>query len=444
MEFKILTPYEFAELTAKSPSALRRKALRDRPMGTPPPRSHGLNCYVPDGQAQASRRVTGAHLDPDSPQMFHAAMTLAGSLLDALGHGGQPARILISPASYSDKVLAKYCQGLAKAAFGAPSLDLLSPALVPYLLGGITHKGVEELAHRALEVMEFFPEPLDKSKQARWMNLVGFGSMVPHIHVDSTEATLYGAKKKTHSHLSHRQEYLLRLPVPGSYARHLIDRGAYDDLLCRTLTGFKAEILDEAQRLLDPAGGEMTEFAAKDRQSVELADRSMLFARAVRRVFEKPWAELDLSGDNGDRFEDLEVLIARLIIQRLSHKVLKSDKLSATTLVGMSLLTGVSVANWAQFAVYDLRRRGETFLTADTLDEVVSIIEVSPHFNCEQELRGAAVELRYGDIDRAKWARRLQSPNRPLWSRNSKFYQNGIDLKGFPTYTHKPFSLSRD
>lgn len=442
MEFRMVSPHTLQELTKSR--ALERR-LKDKPAGSTRRKASSLNCYLPAGDATPHRRITGCHLDPDSDEMMQAAMVLAGSLLHALDESSVPARILVSPVRYGPKVLTAYCQMLIKHAFGKPTLSMISPLLVPYLLGGMPYKGVEDLAHKALDVMDFFPEPQGKSVMARALSCVGFGAGVPHIHEDEcVDASYVEPVKKRYNNLSYQQEFLLNLPSPASYARQLIDKGAYQESLRRTLTAMKLEVLDEAERLLDPAGGEMTEFAARGRMDVARNDRSMLFARAVRRVFEKPWAELDLSGDNGDRFNDLEVLIARLIIQRLSHKVLKSDKLSATTLVGMSLLTGVSVANWAQFAVYDLRRRGETFLTADTLDEVVSIIEVSPHFNCEQELRGMAVELRYGDIEKAKWARRLQSPNRPLWSRNSKFYQNGIDLNGFPTYTHKPFSLSRD
>lgn len=440
MEFCVLSPFALKDLL-RNPALERR--LREKPAGLVRRRASSLNCYLPDGTATPHRRVTGAHLDPDSPEMHRAAMTLASSLLHAVYEDGVPARILISPARYSDKVLANYCQSLAKRALGSPGLDLVSPLLVPYLLGGMTYKGVEDLAHRAMEVMEFFPEPLGKPVMARALGTVGFGVGIPHIHSDDrVDATYVEPAKKRYNNLSHAQEYLLDLPAGNSYARLLLDKGAYDAALRPALTAMKLEVLEEVDRLLSPHGGEMTPFAASKR--LLFTPTEQMFNRAVRRVFEKPWMDLDLIGDNDSRDHDGEVLIARLIIQRLSHKVLKSEKLSATTLVGMSLLTGVSVANWAKFAVLDLSRRGETFITEETVRQVIEIAGVSPYFTCAGELEDAAMMLRYQDLNKAKWARRLQSPNRQLWSTRGTFYQNGLTVEGNATYKHKPFSLLSD
>ncbi|QBJ04454.1 hypothetical protein HOV23_gp119 [Pseudomonas phage Lana] len=438
MEFSLLSPYTLAE-RVKSSALERRK----EPKALVRRRASSLNCYLPEGTSAPHRRVTGALIEPDSPAMIHAAMTLASSLLHALGHGGVPARILISPARYSDKVLASYCGTLIKAALGEPTMDRISPLLVPYLLGGMTYKGVEDLAHRAAEVMEFFPEPQGKSTMARALSSVGFGADVPHMHNDADlDPDYVEPPRKRYNNLSYQQEFLLNLPPTDSYARLLIERGAYDATLRGSLSAVKVGIINTAEVLMDPAGGEMTVVSAKGRLSAD--STPFTFGRAVRRVFEKPWLELDLSGEPESRNADLEILIARMIIQHLSHKVLKTDRLSATTLVGMSLVTGISIANWAEFAVYDLERRGETFITAETVEEVIAMVEVSPHYTCDQRLRAAALSLHHHNTDKLKWARRLQSPNRPLWSSNGAFYVNGIDLKGFHTYKHKPFSLSRD
>jgi hypothetical protein len=439
MEFSLVSPYQLKAKLERP--ALER--LRNKPPKASRHRAHSLNCYLPAGNESASHRVTGATIGADSDEMMHAAMTYAGSLLDALGLGSKPARILIGPARYGDKVLTAYCNVLIKAALGERGVDLVSPLLVSYLLGGIPISAVEELAHKAVDLMEFFPDPYVPNKQlARQLPILGFGAQFPHIHADECYDASYEEPPKKYNHINFKQQYLLDLPASSSYARLLINQGAYPATLRRTLTAMKLEVMAEATRLMDPDGGEMTEFAARGRNDLVVDD--VVFTRAVRRVFEKPWEDLDLKGTNEDRLHDAEVVTARLIIQRLNHKVLKTAKMSAVTFVGMSLLTGVSVANWAEFAVYDFRRRGETFITPEVIEEAIEMLQVSPHFKCEQQLRGAATELRYNHLAKAKWARRLQSPRAPLWSSNGTFYITGVLSQGGYTYRHKPFSLSSD
>lgn len=431
-------PQTFTLLTRRA--AMERLSKPAKPVKTG--RVTNLACYAPLGEQAAVRRILGGHLAPDGPDMEACSAVFASSLLNALTTKEPGTRILIGPARYSDRILQRYCSMLAKTAFGEPGQDLISPALVPYLLGGITTKAVEELAHRALEVMDFFPDPLTKFTLARALNGVGFGAQLPHDHYDERCDANYVEPPKKYNHLSFRQEYLLNLPRTGSYAHILITKGAYDSSLRRTITGMKLEVMEETRRLLDPGAGEMTELAARQRRPVQVTDAS--FIRAVHRVFRKPWMELDLSGLQENALIDIEILMARLIIHRLTYKTLKSDKMSAETLVGISLLTGVSLANWTEFAVYDLRRRGDTFITPEAIEQAIHIVEVSPHFTCEQQLRGAATEIRYQGAEKQRWARRLQSPTRPLWSSNGRFYVNGIDANGLPTYVHKPFSLSTD
>jgi hypothetical protein len=390
-----------------------------------------FGCYLPAGEARPAYRILGSHLGDDSPEMLTAASLFAGSLLDALGlDTGAPERILIGPARYSDRILAQYCAWLQKPAFGLPGADLISPALVPYLLGGIPIKTVEKLAHRALEVMEFFPSPLKVCTLPNALALVGFGAR-PHIHHD-VEAV------KRYNHLSRRQEYLLELPRTGSYARLLIDHGAYAASTREKIAKLQPDIIHEVERLLDPDGGEMGEFAAEQRAPVKITP--LMFNRAVRRVFEKPWADLDLRGDQQQFHHDAEVLIARELIKNFAS----ADKMSAQTLVGISLLTGVSIANWTEFAVYDLRRRGETFITAEAIEEAIAIAEVSPHFRCGEAMYDAATQIKFASTEKAAWARRLRSTRQPLWSTNGLLYQSGRDSHGLPTFKHKPYRVSED
>jgi len=413
-------------------------------------RASYLACYVPpapdgelrEGADQASRLITGAHLDKDGPEMRAAANLFAGALLDAISSSSQPTRTLLGPAKYGDQVLEHYCSTLIRGALGKPGADVVSPALVPYLLGGVPLKTLEELCHRATEVMEFFPEPLSRYTLANTLQVVGFGAHIPHIHHDECFDDSYVEPTRKYNHLSHRQEYILNLPRTGSYARILIDQGAYQCTLRRTLTSHKLEIMHTVERLLDPAGGEMTELAARKRKPLDVTP--LMFTRAVRKVFEKPWSELDLIGTQDGIFQDAEVLIARQIIHKLTRKANQKEKMSATSLVGMSLLTGISMAAFVEFAVYDLRRRGETFITAEAIEEAIAMVEVSPYFRCEGELRSALTEIRYHPLEKARWARRLRSPSRPLWSTKGDFYVNGMDVNGVATFKFKPYSISTD
>lgn len=425
MEFFSLTPYQLAE------------RLKPRSAAKPPKRkrSNGLACYVPLGDAQASRRVTGAHLDPDSDEMMQAAVVFASGLVCATENRSDEIRSIIGPARYSDRVLANYCNMLIKGALGKPqdftTTGPVSPSLAPYLLGGITTKTVEELCYRALEVMDFFPEPMGQPSLQRALSNVGFGLGIRHekIGVDPD---------KKYNHLSMRQDYLLNLRRGVGYARLLTLEGAYGESLHRLLDGYRAQVIAETEALFDPAGGEMTALAAKDRHAISLTDVN--YWRAVRKVFEREWQELDLDGDPEKAVADAEAVMARKIIQRISY----NDRMNAESLVGISLLTGISIACWLEFAVYDQKRRGETFITADEIDRAIEMVEVSPHFKCEQELRGHATAIRYFSDAPRKWARRLQSPNKPLWSSKGTYYLERYTAEGIPQFKYKPVSLSSD
>lgn len=439
MSMQKLTPFQVVEIEKTRSQAKKTPVKRSR--------SHGLACYVPAGEPQASRRVTGSHLDPDSHEMEAAAVFFATGLVQAVQEGGGTTRSLIGPARYSDRVLAKYCGLLIKGALGKPSPFIdhpVSPALVPYLLGGIPWNNVEELCYRALEVMDFFPEPLKVPTLNRAMGNIGFGAHIPHDHHDyvvkynGDNQPVEVEVDKKYPHLSFRQDFLLNLPREGSYASILIKKGAYAATLRRQLAAWKPQMMAEVEQLLDPAGGEMTEYAAQGRLPVTMNDWA--FKRAVQKVFEKDWDQLDLvAGDNSTALRDAETLLARKIIQKISY----NDRMTAESLVGISLLTGISVANWTKFAIADRDRRGETFITADELERAIGMIEVSAFYRCDDELRADLLTLKYEPSimeGKKKWARRLQSAVRPLWSTLDKgYYQTGVDSEGTPRHKYKPF-----
>lgn len=446
MTFRVLTPYQVKAIEAPKPGK-SRKASR----GAKRKRTHSLSCYVPAGEGQSSRRVTGAHLEPDSPEMMSAAMVFASGLLEATQQGVGMTRSLIGPARYGDKVLAHYCSHLIKGALGKPNPALrhpVSPVLVPYLLGGCTWTQIENAGQRAMELMDFFGDPNGVPMLHRAISNVGFGEHVRHRHYDTVikydaDNVAYPAEvEKKHSHLSYRQDYLLNLPRDSGYAVLLVNNGAYDEGLRRLLASWKPEIIAEAERELDPAGGEMSEIAGAERCWVKATDYD--FQQAVTAVFERPWDQLDLkAGGQENATADMQVLLARKIIHRLSY----NDKATAEHLIGMSLLTGISVANWVNFAIEDRERRGETFITGDEVERIIDLVQAHPAYGCDDELRAALLQFRYEPERmeaKRRFARRLQSARNPLWSTNGLYYQRGFESQtGAPICKPKPFQPNR-
>lgn len=444
MNFKTLTKEEVKGLVPATPKRPARGIKRVR--------ANDLACYTPAGSAQASRRITGSHLDPDSKEMETAVLYFAEGLLDAMGQGRGGIRSIIGPARCSDRILERYCRKLLKSAMGKRSEfhdHPISPLLVQYLVGGVPWKNIDALIYRALGLLDFYTQPMGVTTLATATQVLGFGDNIRHQHRDTTikydiDNLPYEAEfDKVHAHLSFRQDFLVHLPKTGSYASMLIREGAYDDGLRRQIASWKPAIMAQAERLIDPAGGEMSQKVADGDYGPKLAVAATdeQFIRAVRRVFEKDWDELDLLAvDPIDRFHDIEVLMARLLIQRMGY----APQITAQQLVGMSVLTGVSIANWTAFAVKDKQRRGETFITAGTVAEIIELCQGQAGFGeeVEQELRSDMYVLDNPTelaAAKRKWARRLQSPNNPLWSTNGLYYQVGATHHGVPICKPKPF-----
>lgn len=429
MNFSVLPPHKVAEIEAAP--------VKPRPFGKRR-RTHSLNCFVPAGEGQASRRVTGVHLDPDGEEMAGSLTLFAGSLLDAIQRGTGRVRSLVGPLRASDRLLENYCRTLLKSALGKPSRAVdapVSPSVVPYLLGGVTWASVEQLCYRALSVMDFDHEPMGAPSLNRAMSVIGFGPRMSHRHKD--EVINYGLdnkvelkpKEKRHAHLSQRQDFLLSLPEDDGFALYILENGAYEDSLRRQISGMKDEIMLEVERLLDPESGEMEKWMLDNvvprREAVKPLDVSYRYA--VERVFKRDWDQLDLQcGGPGTGQGDAEILMARQIIKRLAY----NDRIKAEVLIGMSLLTGVSVMNWLNYAAEDLQRRGETFIELAEVERALEMLEPYPGFDCIEEFERLIIDWRYPServanerMIKRKWARRLQSLVNPLWSTNGLYYQ---------------------
>ncbi|AUM59707.1 hypothetical protein HOS55_gp105 [Pseudomonas phage PMBT3] len=413
-----------------------------------------MDCYTPPGDVQASRRITGSHLDPDSKEMEAAAMYFAEGLLDAVRGNQSGVRSLIGPARYSDRILEKYCAKLLKSAMGPQSPFLkepISPALVPYLLGGMTWDGVEALAVRAVHLTEV--DDMSDS-QGYWPRLgvlgasLGFGPHIRHNHreyrvsydANNNEVRTDTLDEKAHNHLSFRQDFLLGLPRTGSYASLLIEHGAYDDALRRKIAKWRPSIMARTERLLDPEAGFMPTRAADKRAPVKVNEAN--FARAVKKVFEQDWDQLDLvCGDPGTALADAEVLMARLLIQKLGVR----PPMDAYGMIGMSLLTGISVVNWVQFAVKDKERCGGRIIMQEDLERLIELCEVQAGYTDETDYQLRAGIYAMADsvksLTKDHWHSKIRAcTSAPLWSTNGMYYEHGKGEHGEPTFRKKPFT----
>lgn len=401
----------------------------------------------------------------------------------------QYGRTLIDPSYFSDRYLKLYLERLAPFATAHSSTSLIdppSPRLAAYLLNGMTLMALEELCHRAMEVLEVTTPEVDATLSDA-MACVGFGEGANHTHFDSLKASdfnwqlhedhdIYLRRRdkleaegavKTTENLSIRQNFLIKdLPRNGSFAMGLLSgQGAYQAAEQQMIARIKPIILKEVADLFNgPTDMGMSEFKYKELLGTNvsayraaIAFDNELFSRSVRRVYEKPWIELDFHADFSNLSTDVEVMIARRLIARMSsgkRGVKKVICISAVVLLGLALLTGIPVGKWVAFALMDLSRRGETFITPETLDEVIEMLEMSEvgvrAQACIAELREYQVALRSTENEfKSRFAWKLRRGTRPFWSAMTygpdSYYLTGYNTKDEPTYKFNfdPY-LSRD
>ena len=401
----------------------------------------------------------------------------------------QYGRSLVDPGQFSDRYLKLYLERLAPFATAhssISSIDPPSPRLASYLLGGMTLIGLEELCHRAMDVLEI-PTPEVDATLADAMSVIGFGEGANHTHVDGTKASAFNwklqedhdvylrrrdkiepeAASKVTSFLSIRQDYLIHtLNKKGPFALSLLSgAGAYQGAEQQMISRIKPTVLREVADLFNtPTKEGMTTFIYEQlvdgnmtayRAAIAFDDE--LFSRAVRRVYEKPWSELDFHANSINLGQDVEVMIARRIISRMSsgrRGVKKVICISAVVLLGLALLTGIPVGKWVAFALLDLARRGETFITPETLDEVIEMLGMSEvgmkAGACIAELREYQAALRSTESEyKSRFAWKLRRGTRPFWSAMtygaSSYYLEGYNGKDEPIYKYSfdPY-LERD
>ena len=400
-------------------------------------------------------------------ETFHraAAEDMAAALLNAQGEDlvvtgappeidAAPGRNLFGPGALSDTALTYFIDLVAASAFGKPGkMKAPSPNLVPYLLGGMTIGATEKLARRACQLIGL--EVPETDTLFKSLVLVGFGEASYHsdlipVHrmnrspeepYEAYEARIMplpGESRASYEKrmgaivpgrtgangLNIRQRLLYTaMPYGMTFAQALLSKPPYDGSLRERVMKYKLKVVARSNLLFQPENGEMPEkgFAAVkgERSLLEYLEEVRItdhtFNRAVHMVFDEPWKNLDLDGDLA---HDVEVVVARQLILALIGNATRPVHMSGATLVGISVLTGISMAKWAEFALVDARRRGECFINADGLRDALELAQISNYghlLECEDDMHSAILALE--DLERYPgFASRLRKAKRPLWS----------------------------
>lgn len=364
-------------------------------------------------------------------------------------------RSLVPPLTWSDVNLRRYLIHLTPLALSASKVstypDSLSPRMALLFLGGMGTGALEELTERAMEVLHFEDETVDPTLNYA-MRLIGFGAGQRHSHADGVnlqkmeafigEDTSDYLKRITGSeppmpplHFDSAKHgiatYYLRHTV-GPFATLVSNGDNYRFELLRKVTRHKWWVIAKTRELFNPYAEHIPE-ASRDALATprEWLDSTqpghVEFSNAVRMVFEQPWHKLDLTGALK---HDVVKVMAKLLIYRLGRGVRKTASedstvptMSARALVGISLLTGVPTPIYVRFALDELRRRGETFLTPDIVRRAVTLVDESEdvfqYASSEwmEEMNHLAMQLEhYQHEPRAYFAGMLRRGTKPLTS----------------------------
>lgn len=375
-------------------------------------------------------------LGPWVKEMAHCLIRAQGYAVPAV-EIPEAGRILIGPDQFTDSEMQDYLLTLAPYAVANPlncRIESPSPHLVPYLLGGISLPEVERQCYRALTILDAFPVERAPVLSEALIG-VGFGAHINHALPPCEIAE---------PRLSVAVNFLRQLPTTQSNAYWLLEQGAAGANHARRAEKVKERVLRRATQLLTPGTDpeRITKYMASRLKIRPLTDAD--YRRTLKHVYQFSWQDLNLGATQETVESDIEVVIARCMILEAfgtgSHKTKHRPKISGQTLVGLAMLTGISVAKFTDFAVKDLRMRGETFLSAECIDEAIEIIsstELAAWNKCEAVLRDHAAILRYPDLKAQAMAQRLRSLRQPLWTTGAESYY----MTGPGEYSHKPERL---
>lgn len=351
-------------------------------------------------------------------------------------------RAILTPAYFNDEQLADYLLELAASAVSDPLTqppDPISPLLIPHLIRGVSTSQLDTLVTRALTLLDAYPveEPCLFNEA---MTFVGFGSGVSHnVRPNPIEPTL---PKLNQFEINWRLT-----PMGDDPLDTLLLYGAPAAHTAKKVEKIRDDVLKQANRLLTP-GGSPDSISAY--MHAEVGMRTVThndYMRAVDRVFRGEWSTLLIGATRYSLTQDIEVVCARLIIitlLRRSNTLSRAPStLSAQWLVGLCMLSGVSLGKMAEFAMEDMKRRGECFTTPEALTQALEIVdstELSAWNRCDQYVFSAVQTLTHADPVKAAIAKRLRKSRNPLWSSEPRSYH----MRESGTYIKQPEDLVAD
>lgn len=371
---------------------------------------------------------------------------IAQQLLRALGQTAPLAsdlvevqRALLTPDTFNDDQLADYLLTLAASAVADPATqpsDPISPLLIPHLLRGVSTSQLDELVTRSLTLLDAYPVP-EPCQFNEATAFVGFGPHVSHNVRPNPLDPIYPK-------LNQFQTNWRLTPTGEDPLDLLLLYGAPAAQSAKKVDKIRADVLKQANALLTP-GATADSISQFMHTKVGMREATYHdYMRAVDRVFRGNWDELMIKATRESLTQDIEVVCARLIIVTLLRRSNALQRtpatLSAQWLVGMSMLSGVSLAKLAEFAKLDMQRRGECFTTPEALTQALAIVdatELGAWNRCEQYVFSVVQSLKYADPLKAAVAKRLRKSRNPLWTNDAQSYH----LRESGTYIRQPEDL---
>ena len=479
-KYQSLTPEQLAQIDAPIKCAKPSTAGRPAPTLSLPEggHSHAERAYptAAKGNSEETLTLLGSHM--------------AGILLKANGgvpqpvvegpytliaeFARQPGRSLFGPDVLPAKAFKQYLNRLAKSALRASDsspfpAEACSPRAIALILGGMSLYEVEVACEAALEALEFEDQEVNPTLSEA-MALVGYNPKLPHLHHDGFVDTTLHMRPGEGADEYQARMTRLRKPYPyvqkqysarrqwlaastqGPFVEYLQhNTGFYADLHPR-LRNLKVGVMLDAwaalrpdSELIQPKSQErIREFLAVGSWTEQVVPKNEHFAAAVRMVYEGDWDDIRLTGDPT---RDVEPVMARLIIAHLCKKGSLRGRapvqINARCLIGMSLLTGIPTGKFVQFALADQKRRGETFMSQDTVQQVIDLVDTSGVYHLAQEawmeeMADLAKDLHHEqDGIKALKAQKLRAMKYPLFSAECFYNVHSISAEGTERETWK-------
>lgn len=464
MDFCVIPP-NHPDNPGKGIKSLQRAARRQaRAVGLPDRASQGLPDAVPalPGQPQVLSHLNQAlTAEVNARSLLRAQGAEPMTPIAAPMSPGEEAKLhwnwgrsLMSPDELPDEHLLTYLMLLAPLALSGSAAssypDEVSPRLVPLLLGGVGTGHLEALTERTLDLLGF-EEDLIEPSLSKALHLVGFGAAQRHHHIDNLDIRRllpdFGEEEEDYINRLRATRNAVKMPpapaaanrygflsyylrhTKGSFAEALPAMECYGLELDRKVLRHKWAVMAQTTIMFNATYGDIPQASRDELMPYKdwldhTAVTAQGFARAVRLVFERPWHELDLTGEVR---EDVVRVMAKLLIHRLVRGLRAPSEhpvqVHPRALVGMSLLTGIPTPKLVRFALSDLRRRGETFISGQTVRDAVDLVDCSEKVfhlassDWMREMTTLALQLDEAQhAPRAYFARQLRRGRNPLSS----------------------------